>query len=230
MTQWWPKQITLRDTLLTFQHVNLTCALIPIFVSSEAHSSSIWQTQPSLCRLQNSFNPGSIVALAQPLAPWETGPYSTYELFSFSLLPKAPFLSSITNTGKAVVEDINDCSPDKSSAINLGLTLLDPNESSRACPFLVILSPFSFQEDLGLFLQVHPDYFHSSSQLTYPFNTYSLNMQVLSHLCLFLPSLLFLTSSLQSVPYPPWEASICTILPSQPTYVWAQTPNLRNME
>lgn len=138
------------------------------------------------------------------------GPYSTY---SFSLLCEAPLLSSTTHTGKAVVEDISDCSPDQLlGVINLGLTLLDSDESSVACPFLITLSLQFPGEDLVCFSKFTLTTSHSSSQLIHPFNTYLESVVKSFLICAFSRLLcFFLTSSLQSVHYPLWEASIYTI-------------------
>lgn len=177
---------------------------------SDSHPRIFWGpfckpvTYPSPCHLQNSFKPGSIVALAQALAPWKAGLYCTY-VFSLSIYSLShPHLTSTpaTYVGKALVEDINDCIPAKPSAINPMLTLLDPSESFSAlllsCNPLPLLFPGG---SWSWFLHVRSDHFHFLSQLPHPFHAYSLNVQALSHLCLFSCSLLFLTSRLQSAFY-----------------------------
>lgn len=109
-----------------------------------------------------------------------------------------------------------------------------PVNHSVPCSFLVTLFPFCFQEDLGLgfstFAPITSTLFHSSHT---PFTPIPWTCKLFP-ICAFSRVLYFSWLQGSSLHLTGgnilWEASIHIPFPSRLTYVWTQTPNLRNME
>lgn len=174
-------------------------------------------THLRLYHLQNSFRLETIIRWTQPFGPWWARLYCAYgsSLSIYSIKPPNLTSASTAYIEKAVIENLSDRRPAKSSAIKPLLTLLTPSESLSTSPLPCNLFLFALHEDTWpWFLHIHYNQFHSPLLPPHhpPFNAYSQNMEPFP-ICTFAHVLLLLLdddrtyfASLQPLYYSPGKS------------------------